>query len=211
MQYKSAKKNQVREDRKTQGEFIMPNIDTSTIEGFDTMSAEDQVKALLGLDIPEKVDLSGYVKKELLDKTASDLAAAKRSLKEKMTSEEAAKAQSDEAMKELQDKYNELLKKTSIAENTAKYLEVGYSPELAKSTAEAIFNGDMDAVLENQKKYNAECEKRFKENIERGLHPNGGSNTEKDSPEIALAKQLGKRTAEANQVNKNALEHYLKF
>lgn len=210
MQYKSAK-NQVREDRKTQGEFIMPNIDTSTIEGFDAMSAEDQVKALLGLDIPEKVDLSGYVKKELLDKTASDLAAAKRSLKEKMTSEEAAKAQSDEAMKELQDKYNELLKKTSIAENTAKYLEVGYSPELAKSTAEAIFNGDMDAVLENQKKYNAECEKRFKENIERGLHPNGGSNTEKDSVEIALAKQLGKRAAEANQVNKNALEHYLKF
>lgn len=210
MQYKSAK-NQVREDRKTQGEFIMPNIDTSTIEGFDAMSAEDQVKVLLGLDIPEKVDLSGYVKKELLDKTASDLAAAKRSLKEKMTSEEAAKAQSDEAMKELQDKYNELLKKTSIAENTAKYLEVGYSPELAKSTAEAIFNGDMDAVLENQKKYNAECEKRFKENIERGLHPNGGSNTEKDSVEIALAKQLGKRTAEANQVNKNALEHYLKF
>jgi hypothetical protein len=210
MQYKSAK-NQVREDRKTQGEFIMPNIDTSTIEGFDTMSAEDQVKALLGLDIPEKVDLSGYVKKELLDKTSSELAAAKRSLKEKMTTEEAAKAQSDEAMKELQDKYNELLKKTSIAENTAKYLEVGYSPELAKSTAEAIFNGDMDAVLENQKKYNAECEKRFKENVERGLHPNGGSNTEKDSPEIALAKQLGKRTAEANQVNKNALEHYLKF
>jgi hypothetical protein len=211
MQYKSAKKNQVREDRKTQGEFIMPNIDTSTIEGFDAMSAEDQVKALLGLDIPEKVDLSGYVKKELLDKTASDLAAAKRSLKEKMTSEEAAKVQSDEAMKELQDKYNELLKKTSIAENTAKYLEVGYSPELAKSTAEAIFNGDMDAVLENQKKYNAECEKRFKENIERGLHPNGGSNTEKDSPEIALAKQLGKRTAEANQVNKKALEHYMKI
>lgn len=188
----------------------MPNIDTSIIEGFDAMSAEDQVKALLGLDIPEKVDLSGYVKKELLDKTASELAAAKRSLKEKMTSEEAAKAQADEAMKELQDKYNELLKKTSIAENTAKYLEVGYSPELAKSTAEAIFNGDMDAVLENQKKYNAECEKRFKENIERGLHPNGGSNTEKDSPEIALAKKFGKQKADARSSSQEALNYYIK-
>lgn len=188
----------------------MPNIDTSTIEGFDTMSAEDQVKALLGLDIPEKVDLSGYVKKELLDKTSSELAAAKRSLKEKMTTEEAAKAQSDEAMKELQDKYNELLKKTSIAENTAKYLEVGYSPELAKSTAEAIFNGDMDAVLENQKKYNAECEKRFKENVERGLHPNGGSDTEKDSPEIALAKKFGKQKADARSSSQEALNYYIK-
>ena len=188
----------------------MPNIDTSTIEGFDAMSAEDQVKALLGLEIPEKVDLSGYVKKELLDKTAAELAAAKRSLKEKMTAEEAAKAQSDEAMNELQDKYNELLKKTSIAENTAKYLEVGYSPELAKSTAEAIFNGDMDAVLENQKKYNAECEKRFKENIERGLHPNGGSNTEKDSPEIALAKKFGKQKADARSRSQEALNYYIK-
>ena len=188
----------------------MPNIDTSTIKGFDTTSAEDQVKAPLGLHIPEKVDLSGYVKKELLDKTASELAAAKRSLKEEMTSEEAAKAQSDEAMKELQDKYNELLKKTSIAENTAKYLEVGYSPELAKSTAEAIFNGDMDAVLENQKKYNAECEKRFKENIERGLHPNGGSNTEKDSPEIALAKKFGKQKADARSSSQEALNYYIK-
>lgn len=127
-----------------------------------------------------------------------------------MTSEEAAKAQSDEAMKELQDKYNELLKKTSIAENTAKYLEVGYSPELAKSTAEAIFNGDMDAVLENQKKYNAECEKRFKENIERGLHPNGGSNTEKDSPEIALAKKIGKQKADARSSSQEALNYYIK-
>ena len=188
----------------------MPNIDTSTIEGFDAMSAEDQVKALLGLDIPEKVDLSGYVKKELLDKTSSELAAAKRSLKEKMTTEEAAKAQSDEAMKELQGKYNELLKKTSIAENTAKYLEVGYSPELAKSTAEAIFNGDMDAVLENQKKYNAECEKRFKENVERGLHPNGGSGTEKDSPEIALAKKFGKQKADARSSSQEALNYYIK-
>ena len=188
----------------------MPNIDTSTIEGFDAMSAEDQVKALLGFNKTKKVDLSGYVKKELLDKTASELAAAKRSLKEKMTSEEAAKAQSDEAMKELQDKYNELLKKTSIAENTAKYLEVGYSPELAKSTAEAIFNGDMDAVLENQKKYNAECEKRFKENIERGLHPNGGSNTEKDSPEIALAKKIGKQKADARSSSQEALNYYIK-
>lgn len=199
----------------------MPKIDTSTIEGFDTMSAEEQLEALKNYDVPETVDLTAYVKKEMFDKTSSELAAAKKSLKEraesekkKMTSEEAERAKYEEtldAMKELQEKYNDVYKKYSISENTAKYLEVGYSPELAKSTAEAIFNGDMDAVLENQKKYNAECEKRFKENVERGLHPNGGSDTKKDSPEIALAKQLGKRTAEANQVNKKALEHYMKI
>ena len=38
----------------------MPTIDTSTIEGFEGMSAEQKVEALLKAEIPEKVDLSLY-------------------------------------------------------------------------------------------------------------------------------------------------------
>lgn len=41
----------------------MANIDTSTIEGFDGMTADEKVTALLGLQIPDPVDLSGYVKR----------------------------------------------------------------------------------------------------------------------------------------------------
>ena len=68
----------------------MPNIDPSTIEGFENMSDAEKVTALLGLDIPERVDLSGYVKKDVFDKTSSELASAKKSLREKMTAEETA-------------------------------------------------------------------------------------------------------------------------
>lgn len=187
----------------------MPNIDTSVIEGFNTMSDSEKVSALLGLDIPEKIDLSKYVKKEQFDKTASELSAAKKSLTEKLTADEAAKLKSDEAMKEMQDKYNELLKKSSIAESTAKYIALGYTPELAQSTAEAIFNGDMDAVLENQKRFNAEREKKYKEDIERKLHPNGGGNNEDDDNSITLAKKLGKQQAEARSGVQKALDYYI--
>lgn len=188
----------------------MGNIDTSTIEGFDTMTAEEKVDALLKLDIPEKVDLSEYVKKELFNKTSSELAAAKKSLKEKMTAEEASKAQADEEKTKLQEAYNDLLKKHTIAEHTAKYLAIGYSEELAKSTAEAIFDGDTDKILENQKKYNAECEKRYKEQIERGLHPNGGQGGS-NSIEAEIAAKLGKRAAETEEKARKTFEHYAKI
>ena len=42
-------------------------IDTTVIEGFESMTAEQKVEALLKVEVPEKIDLSGYVKKALLD------------------------------------------------------------------------------------------------------------------------------------------------
>ena len=187
----------------------MGNIDTSAIEGFDTMTADEKVEALLKLEVPEKVDLSAYVKKDMFDKTSSELAAAKKSLKEKMTADEAAKAQADEEKSKLQEAYNELMKKHTIAEHTAKYLAIGYSEDLAKSTAEAIFDGDTDRILENQKKYNAECEKRYKEQLERRLHPNGSQGNK--SFESEIAEKLGKRAAEAEEKARKTFEHYVKF
>ena len=52
----------------------MPTIDTSTIEGFEGMSAEQKVEALLKAEIPEKVDLSLYVSKDTADKYATEAA-----------------------------------------------------------------------------------------------------------------------------------------
>ena len=58
------------------------NIDTSTIEGFDGMTAEQKVEALLKVEVPEKVDLSGYIQKSQFDKVSSELAEAKKTLRE---------------------------------------------------------------------------------------------------------------------------------
>lgn len=59
----------------------MATIDTSTIEGFDGMTAEQKVEALLKAEVPEKVDLSLFVSKDTADKYATEAAELKRQLK----------------------------------------------------------------------------------------------------------------------------------
>ena len=68
----------------------MANIDTSTIEGFDGMTADEKVTALLGLQIPDHVDLSGYVKKDVFDAKATEAASLAKQLKTKTTEAETA-------------------------------------------------------------------------------------------------------------------------
>lgn len=68
----------------------MANIDTSTIEGFDNMTADEKVTALLGLQIPDPVDLSGYVKKDVFDTKASEAATLAKQLKTKTAEAETA-------------------------------------------------------------------------------------------------------------------------
>ena len=48
----------------------MAQIDTSKIEGYENMTAEEKVKAFESFNIPDP-DYSGYVKKEVFDKKAS--------------------------------------------------------------------------------------------------------------------------------------------
>lgn len=136
-------------------------IDIKKIDGYDKMSAEEKLKALESFEMPEP-DYSGYVKKDLFDKTASELAEKKKELKSKLTEEEAKKLKDAEERKELQEKYESLLHKTAVSENKAKLLGLGYEENLASETAEAMTNGDLDKVFENQRKHLINFEKQIK-------------------------------------------------
>ena len=139
----------------------MAKIDVSLIEGYESMSVEDKLKALEGLNIPDP-DYSGYVKKESFDKTASELAAMKKQLREKMTDDEAAKQKEKEEREELQSKYDQLLRKSTISENKAELIALGYDEKLAKETAEAMADGDLMKVFVNQKKHLDAFEKKVR-------------------------------------------------
>lgn len=139
----------------------MAKIDVTQIEGYAEMSAEDKLKALEGFDIPDP-DYSGYVKKDVFDKTASELAGVKKQLKDKMTDDEAAKQKEQEEREELQSKYDKLLRESEISKHKAKLLGLGYDEKLADETAEAMADGDMEKVLANQKKHLDSVEKRVR-------------------------------------------------
>ena len=127
----------------------MAQIDTSKIEGYDTMTAEEKVKAFESFNIPDP-DFSGYVKKDVFDKTASDLAKAKKDLKDRMTEEEVKKAEAEAELNKYKEQAESLQREKNIAENKAKFISLGYDDALAQETAEAMEKGDYATVFKNQ-------------------------------------------------------------
>lgn len=188
----------------------MANIDVTAIQGFDGMTAEQKVEALLNFQIPEAFDKSKWIAKDQFDRTASELADAKKQLKGKMTADEAAKAEQDKAMQDMQEKYNALLKQSTIANHTAKYLSMpGYDEKLARETAEALFEGDMEKVFANQQKANESYEKKLKAEAMKGMRDPAKGDDDEKSANVEYAKQRGKARAEALKASKDVLAHYM--
>ena len=186
-------------------------ISTDSIQGFAEMSDADKVTALLGLDLPDPVDMSQYVDKKTFDAKASEAANLSKQLKAKMTDDEAAKAQADADRKALEDKYTELLRKSTIAEHTARFIAMpGYDEKLARETAEALFDGNMDKVFDNQQKANAAYEKKLRaEMVKQDPKPDGaGGDDQKKDTAVEFARNLGKQRADALKSANEGLKHY---
>lgn len=139
----------------------MAKIDVTKIEGYADMTPEQKLEALEKYDIPDP-DYSGYVKKSVFDKTASDLAAKKKELAAKMTEDEQKTQKELEERKELQAKYEQLLYENQVSKFKAKYLSMGYDEKLADATAEAMVNGDTEKVFVNQQKHLESVEKKVR-------------------------------------------------
>lgn len=179
----------------------MPNIDTSTIDGFDAMTDAEKVTALLGVEIPEAVDMSLYVSKETFDKKASEAASLSKRLKEVLPAEKAAEearkqaeAETAQRIAELEASNAELKKNQTIAEYKAQYISQGMDAKLAEETAKALADGDMAKVFENQTKHQTALEARIKaELMKADPKPGGGSGdgNKKDSA-VEKAKELAK-------------------
>lgn len=186
-------------------------ISTDSIQGFAEMSDADKVTALLGLDIPDPVDMSQFVDKKVFDAKATEAANLSKQLKAKMTDDEAAKAQADADRKALEDKYTELLRKSTIAEHTARFIAMpGYDEKLARDTAEALFDGNMDKVFENQQKANAAYEKKLRaEMVKQDPKPDGaGGDDQKKDTAVEFARNLGKQRADALKSANEGLKNY---
>lgn len=196
----------------------MPTIDTSAIEGFDALTPEQKVEALLKVDIPEKVDLSGYVKKDVFDAKASEAAELSKKLKGKLTEDEAAKLAAEQADAETKKQIEELTKKLAEAEKReliagykVKYLATpGFDETLATETAKALADGDMETVFANQQKANAAHEKAMKaEWVKSDPKPGGKGGEGGGEPDnVARAREIGKQRAEAMNASKDIFGHF---
>lgn len=144
------------------------------IENYESMTAEEKVAALEAYE----PDMSGFVAKSTFDKTASDLAAAKKQLRDKMSDDEARiakeaedKAAAEARTAELEARVKELENEKAISGYTNAYLAMGYDEKLAKSSAEALAKGDTDTVFKNQKAFAESREKTLKAELLKGTPP----------------------------------------
>lgn len=169
-------------------------INTSTIEGYESMSAEEKLAALESFEMPD-ADYTGWVKKEALDKATSEAANFKKQLRERMSEEEAAKAKAAEELASAMEELERYRAKDAINEYTTQFMSIGYDAELAKSTAQAIQKGDMTAMFKNHAKFVVEREKALKAELLKGTpappagDPTKGINKEAFSKMTLLEKQ----------------------
>lgn len=131
-------------------------LDTSTIEGYAEMSAEDKVKALEALDLEDTSKL-----KNALTKSNSEAAEYKRKLNERLSAEEKAESERQEAIKSMEAELNALRKEKTIAEYASKVGELGMTGDMAKSTAQAMAEGNFSVVFDNAKQFFAEKQKQM--------------------------------------------------
>lgn len=197
----------------------MANISTDKIDGFDSMTAEQKVEALLGLEIPDQVDLSQYVLKETFDRKATEAAELSKKLKGKLSEDELAEAErqriqaeSDQRYTDLESKYNELLKKSTIAEYKGKFLAQGMDEKMAGEAATALADNDTAKLFDIQQKFNDELKKKIEADLVKGTKkPDGagGSQGETD-PAVERAKRIGASRATANKESADILSKYIK-
>ena len=130
----------------------MAKIDTTTIEGYAEMTAEQKLAALEALDVPE-ADYSGWVKKDVLDKATSEAADWKKKYNSTLSEAERQKQAAEEAQKATNDRLAELERKDKISTAKDLYIASGWEPALALATAEAEVDGKMDVVRANIAKH----------------------------------------------------------
>ena len=125
-------------------------FDFTKLDGYKPEMSPEEKLALLDKYEPDKPDLTGYIQKSTFDKTASELAEAKRQLKARMSEDEQKEAERIAADAAIKAELDALRKETATSKNKAKFLGLGYDEKLAAETATALADGDMDKVFANQ-------------------------------------------------------------
>lgn len=150
-------------------------IDTSLIEGFDSMTPDEKVKALQdfeysdGADEIAKLKADNAKQKTQIDSYSSQIADYKRKEKDGLSEAERKVQELEESNSTMRAELEKLQKESAIATYKAEYIAAGYEEKLAESTAKALAEKDYDTVLKNSKKFSEDFEKKIKADSIKGM------------------------------------------
>lgn len=139
----------------------MAKIDTSRIEGYESMSAEDKVKALEALEYEDNAAELERLK-NANSKSNSEAAEWKRKYQAQLSEDEKKKQEDADNLAKMQQELEALKQEKTISEHKASFIAHGYPEELAASSAKALAEGDTATIFANQQKFLTEYAKQIK-------------------------------------------------
>lgn len=177
---------------------------TDMIEGYVDMTAEEKLAALEALEQPnDNEEIKKW--KNAFDKASHEAAEhkkANKALQDKINSqlseEELAKAQREQELADIIAERDALKRESAINATKAQYIGLGYTEELAESTANALYDNDLDTVLKNQKTFTESFEQTVRTQIVKGNPKpdrSGGVPPKMTKQEIMAIKDTAKRQA----------------
>lgn len=141
----------------------MARIDTTKIEGFNEMSAEDKLKALTEyeFEVPEPDNAEVNRLKSALSKANGEAAEWKRQFREKQSETERAEAERAENEKAIRDELATLRREKETVGLVTQFMSTGYDREMAQRAAEAMVDGRASDVISIQSEFLATKQKEL--------------------------------------------------
>lgn len=193
----------------------MAQIDTSGIENFDSMTADEKVTALLafqyddGTDKIKAAEENAAKMKAAFDKASSEAAGYKKQLNASKTEEELKRQESEETLKAMQEKLAEYEQREKISTAKAAFLGGGFDETTAADAANAFIAGNIEKMSAALKKFRESIEVSTKSKLMgSNPKPESGAKSEDDGADNNIAVQLGKERAERAKKAQSILEQY---
>ena len=136
----------------------------------------------------EKLEAENGKLKNAQSNASADASRYKKQLQERMSEQEKAAAETQEMIAQLKAQNAELLRNQTLAEYTAGFLGIGYSEDLAKSAAVAIFDGKFAEFLATHKQFVVDHDKALSADAIRSMARPGAGGTEQSVTKEQFAK-----------------------
>ena len=184
-------------------------IDTSAIEGYADMSAEEKLSALEAFEYEDNSSELERLR-NAVSKANSEAADWKKKHNALLSEDEQKKQKDAEEFSNMQKELEQLRKEKIISDYTAKYIGLGYDSALASDTAKAMAEGDMNKVFANGEKHKADMEKRIKEDLmNKTPKPAGASGTDHHTDSaVEKAKEIAKSRHGGDKTYNDILSKY---
>lgn len=149
-------------------------FDWTKVEGYDENMTADEKLALLEKyeapapeENPQENDKPrpGYISKKDFDKVSSELAAAKKQLRSRMTEDEQKEADRQAEIEAVNAELATLRREKTLASHKASFVSQGFDETLAEEAATALADNDSDTLFASMRKFLAANEKALRAKI----------------------------------------------